>query len=152
MVEPRISLPDASDVSESDDERESWFARSFEGVRNSEPVRSLHSLFASAADSNRDNDGGEASARGLGKGGGQHVGKDSVKGEDLADARPGTPPVTMTDLPGSADLVQPIGIDISTTEVHQSISTMQNMIDDTGRRLARPIQTTVPFASKLFRS
>ena len=149
VVEPRISLPDASDVSESDDERESWFARSFEGVRNSEPVRSLHSLFASAADSNRDNDGGEASARGSGKGGGQHVGKDSVKGEDLADARPGTPPVTMTDLPGSADLVQPIGIDISTTEVaYQSISTMQNMIERY-RAAASPaqIQITVPFAS-----
>lgn len=67
----------------------------------------------------------------------------------MTDGRPGMPPVTMTDLPGSADLVEPIGIDISTTEVaYQAISTMQNMIERY-RAAASPaqIQITVPLVS-----
>lgn len=149
VVEPRLSLPDASEVSEEEDARESWFARSFEevreGVRNSEPVRSLHSLFASAVDSNHDNDDAPArnaeSVRG--------VSEDVAEGASVTDGRPGMPPVTMTDLPGSADLVEPIGIDISTTEVaYQAISTMQNMIERY-RAAASPaqIQITVPLVS-----
>ncbi len=152
VVEPRLSFLDASDVS---DASGSWFARSFEevreGVRNSEPVRSLHSLFASAVDSSRDGDDGVAatgvSVAELDASVGVQGAK-TIRG-GVPEGRPGMPPVTMTDLPGSADLVRPIGIDISTTEVaYQSISTMQNMIERY-RAAASPaqIQITVPLVS-----
>ena len=140
VVEPRPSLPNANDVSETGHVRASWLARSFEGIRNAEPLRAVHSLFSGEVLRDQDADQVEVNDA-----------RDTEQPEALAAAalRPAMPPATFMDLPGSADLVEPSGINLSTYEVaYQSIATMQNLIERY-RAAASPAQVhiTVPYAS-----
>ncbi|MFT0846383.1 patatin-like phospholipase family protein [Actinomycetaceae bacterium L2_0104] len=152
VVEPRQSLADANDVSESGQSPGSWLTRSFDGIRHAEPVRAVQSLFAHgdvAAGQNADEVEVEKSRS-------PHVsdrGDASAAAQDTeassAEARPGTAPRAFSDVSGSADLVERRAVDISTTELaYQTIGTMQNMIERY-RAAASPaqIQITVPYAS-----
>ena len=140
VVEPRPSLPNANDVSETGHVRASWLARSFEGIRNAEPLRAVHSLFSGEVLRDQDADQVEVNdARGT----------EQPEAVAAAALRQAMPPATFMDLPGSADLVEPSGINLSTYEVaYQSIATMQNLIERY-RAAASPAQVhiTVPYAS-----
>ncbi len=141
VVEPRQALANANDVTENEQSFASWLTRSFDGIRHAEPLRAVHSLFArGAVTADADADRVDIDAI--------HDSSAVVDGEQ-SDLRPGTAPLAVPDVPGSADLVERRSVDISTTELaYQTIGTMQNMIERY-RAAASPaqIQITVPYAS-----
>ncbi|MGO1637410.1 MAG: patatin-like phospholipase family protein [Ancrocorticia populi] len=135
VVEPRWALANSDEV-QTEGTIASWVSRGFEELMQSETVRSLQARIA----------------RGQGHGHGAHTAPadgaspvDGTAGSDVSS--PAAP--TITDLPGSADLIQRGRSDISTTELaQQTIGTMQAMIERY-RAAANPAQVriTIPYTS-----
>lgn len=147
IVEPRLTLADANDVTEHGSSVVSWVTRSFNELRNAEPMRAVQSLFGRGGSVSADDAEDVKVSAAVGTLDGKESG--TVGNADVPIVRPDATPLALPDVPGSADLVEKGSVDISTTELaYQTIGTMQSMIERY-RAAASPAQIhiTVPYAS-----